>query len=434
MSKTAPSLAEVTIPAFLGRMREAGVSHVYAVHEDGQFRLSHSDLMEPVQAFLSTSPDFAAHEGVFMGCEEGLETIFCVFVHDTRRGLSQGGVRFWKYGSMADLLTDGLRLAQGMTRKNALAGLWWGGGKGIMPLPEGFEHPSEVTESVRGHTGLRSGLFEAYGRFVASLGGVYHSAEDVGTKTADMDSIFRQNRFSTCISPVFGGSGNPSPHTARGVYQAIQAGWKFLTGSTQLKGVSAAVQGAGNVGRPLIELLDDAGCEVSFCDVDAATVEDLKTARKRLKVVDSEEILGQEVDILAPCARGAVIHEGNISRIKAGLICGAANNILADPLADAQRLQERGVTFVPDFISNRMGIVNCADEWRGYLEEDMVSAAEKVYPDTLRVLERSRTTGVTPLQAANELADEAASQLHPIMGHRGRRLIRRLVESGWAKE
>ncbi len=427
-------LADWSVLDFRKKMKDAGADRVFVVHEGGKFKASHPKLLRPVVDFLRESPDFAAHEGIFIGREEGLETLFLAFVHDTRRGLAQGGVRFWKYANMAELLTDGLRLSQGMTRKNALAGLWWGGGKGIMPLPPEFDHPSQVTDFVHGHTGLRIGLFEAYGRFVAGLGGVYHAAEDIGVKTVDMNAIYSQNRFSTCISPCYGGSGNPSPHTARGVYRAIQAGWRFLTGADDLKGATAAVQGAGNVGRPLIEMLEDAGCKVRFSDVDAAAIEALKADRPQLKVVASDKILEEKVDILAPCARGAVLHAKNIGGVRARLICGAANNILADPVPDARRLQERGVLFIPDFVSNRMGIANCADEWAGYLEEDMQAMAERVYPDTLQVLETAQAGKITPLEAANRLADKAAAQPHPLMGHRGRRLIRHLVESGWHRQ
>src|SRR5690606_28506909 len=130
-------------------------------------------------------------------------------VHDTRRGLAQGGLRFQRYASLADVLVDGLRLSQGMTRKNALAGLHWGGGKGIMTLPAAYGHPSQFGQGPE-----RQAYFEAYGRFVASLGGLYYTAEDVGTNTPDMAAIQSQNRFTTCIPAAHGGSGNPSPFTA----------------------------------------------------------------------------------------------------------------------------------------------------------------------------------------------------------------------------
>ncbi len=416
------------------QLREAGVTRAFVVHENGEFQLSHPKILRPVQAFFELSHDFSRHEGVFIGREEGVNTLFFAFVHDTRRGLSQGGLRFWHYDSVAELMTDGLRLSQGMTRKNALAGLWWGGGKGIVALPSAYRLPSEIPEL----SPERVAIFEAYGRFIASLGGIYYTAEDVGTKTSDMDTILSRNRFVTCISPSLGGSGNPSPHTARGVFRATQAAWLFLQKTerldgVRLDGVKVAVQGAGNVGVPLIDLLVEAGAELWVSDVSEESLEALRRRHPRihtLPVAEADSIFDLDVDVLAPCARGAVINERTIPRLKVRLVCGAANNIL-ETLEDAERLRERGIAFVPDYVCNRMGITNCADEWLGHLEEDVRLAAERVFPDTLRVLRHAQNLHVSSLRAADELADIAASELHPLLGHRGRRIVDHLIASGW---
>jgi leucine dehydrogenase len=421
----ARSVRACTIEQFHQQMVDTGVSRAFVVYENGEFTLSHPKLLKPVQAFLELSHDFARHEGIFIGREEGIPTLFFAFVHDTRRGLSQGGLRFTRYPNLADLLVDGVRLAQGMTRKNALAGLWWGGGKGIVPLPSGYERPEHMTDRQE-----RTRIFEAYGRFVASLGGIYYTAEDVGTNTPDMDAILRQNRFVTCISPSLGGSGNPSPHTARGVFRAMQAAWLFLAKTDRLEGVRVAVQGAGNVGAPLIELLDDAGARVWICDINEEALRRMTERRPRVQVVPTDQIFDLDVDVFAPCARGAEVNRQTIPRLKARLVCGAANNILKEP-EDAERLRQRGILFVPDYVCNRMGITNCADEWLGYLEEDVRLAAERVYPDTSRVLKHAINLGVSTLYAADELADIAASELHPMLGHRGRRIIDHLMVSGW---
>ena len=421
----ARSVRNCEIEEFHQRMIDAGVTRAFVIHENGAFTLSHPKLLRPIQAFLELSHDFARHEGIFIGREEGVPTLFFAFVHDTRRGLSQGGLRFTRYPSLADLLSDGLRLSQGMTRKNSLAGLWWGGGKGIVPLPSGYQRPEHMTDPAE-----RRRIFEAYGRFVASLGGVYYTAEDVGTKTADMDAILGKNRFVTCISRELGGSGNPSPFTARGVFRALQAAWLLLAKTDRLEGVKVAVQGAGNVGSPLIDLLDEAGARVWVCDVNEGALEALRRRRPRVETVPTDQIFDLDVDVFAPCARGAEVNQRTIPRLKARLVCGAANNILEEP-ADAERLRQRGILFVPDYVCNRMGITNCADEWLGYLEEDVRLAAERVYPDTMRVLKHAQQLGVTTVQAADQLADIAASELHPLLGHRGRRIIDRLIESGW---
>lgn len=408
---------------------ENNIYHAFIVFENGEFTLSHPKILKPIQSFFELSQDFADHEGIFIGREDGLETLFFAFVHDTRRGLAQGGLRFSKYNTLADLLVDGLRLSQGMTRKNALAGLWWGGGKGIMAFPPDINS----TEDLKTGTERRRKFFEAYGRFIASLGGVYYTAEDVGTNTDDMNALLSQNRFTTCISSTNGGSGNPSPFTARGVFRAMQAAWKVISGTDDLKGVKVAVQGAGNVGYPLIKYLYEVGAKIWFCEFSQTRIEQALQEMPELTLVKAEEIFDLDVDVFAPCAIGAQVNSQTIPRLKVKLVCGAANNILKEPDSDSLLLKEKGIAFVPDFVCNRMGIINCADEWYGYLSEDIRVAAEKVYPDTLRVFKYAKNRSVTTMKAAIDLADISASELHPLILHRGRRIIDHLINSGWHK-
>lgn len=408
-----------SVQDFHDRLAEKGITRAAVVFENGEFTLTHRELKE-LQAFFELSQDFSRHEAVFIGREEGIPTLFFAFVHDTRRGLSQGGLRFKPYKNLAEVLVDGLRLAQGMTRKNALAGLDWGGGKGIVPVTadlEALRKPAtpELEEK-------REQLFKAYGRFVASLGGVYYTAEDIGTNTPDMTALLSQNRFTTCIPVDLGGSGNPSPYTAHGVFRAMQAAWLFLNGRESLKGVKVAVQGTGNVGYPLIQKLLQAKAKVWITDIQKDRLEELKAKHPDLEIVESEAIFDLDVDVFAPCAIGAQVNVDTIPRLKCQLVCGAANNILKEA-QDAQRLLDRGITFVPDYLCNRMGIVNCADEWHGYLAQDVRQRAESVFPDTLRVLKYAKHMNIPTTQAADELADAAATELHPLIGHRGRRLI-----------
>ncbi len=417
---------QTSIEEFHDQLAEAGVTRAFIVSENGEISLSHPGLLSPVRAFFELSQDFADHEGIFIGREEGIPTLFFAAVHDTRRGLGQGGLRFKPYDNMADVLVDGLRLARGMTRKNALAGLWWGGGKGIVATSASLRTPDYLTEG----TEQRLELFRAYGRFIASLGGLYYTAEDVGTKTSDMNAILGQNRFTTCVGSELGGSGNPSKATARGVFVAIQAAWRFLTGSDELTDVKVAVQGVGNVGGPLVALLDDAGARIWVTDINQPALAALKRDRPRIEIVASNDIFDLDSDIFAPCAIGAQVNARTIPRLKARLVCGAANNILGED-ADAERLRQRGIAYVPDYLCNRMGITNCADEWQGYLRHDVQLAAERVYPDTLRVLKHARSQMITTAAAADQLADIAATELHPLIGHRGRRIIDALIASGW---
>jgi leucine dehydrogenase len=419
-----------SVADFGALLDRSNIRRAYVIYENGEFRLSHKALA-PVRSFFELSHDFAKHEAVFFGREPGIDTVFTAFVHDTRRGLSQGGLRLWPYESMADLLSDGLRLSQGMTRKNALAGLNWGGGKGIIPLPPSARTAEAYKQSE--FSDERRRLFEAYGRFVASLDGVYYTAEDMGTGTADMNVLLGQNRFTTCIAADRGGSGNPSAHTAWGVFRAMQAAWLHMRGTEDLKGVRVAVQGAGNVGAPLIDYLHRAGCRLIVGEFAPNIREDVRAKFPGAEVLeDHATIFDVEADVFAPCARGNVLNADTIPRLKVQLVCGAANNQLGEP-QDAERLQERGIVYVPDYLCNRMGITNCADEWAGYLEEDVQLAAERVYPDTLRVLRHARALRISTAEAADRLADIAAAELHPVIGHRGRRILDHLVRSGWSE-
>jgi glutamate dehydrogenase/leucine dehydrogenase/methionyl-tRNA synthetase len=426
----AAQLRAWSVPDFLRFLTEAGITRGYVMYENGEFLLSHEELA-PIRAFLELSHDFSNHEAVFFGRKKGIDTIFTAFVHDTRRGLSQGGLRVWEYKTMADLVTDGLRLSQGMTRKNALAGLNWGGGKGIIPLPAhvptvgAFKGKKEFVKE-------RRRLFQAYGRFVASLGGVYYTAEDAGTGTPDMNHLLGKNRFTTCIGSDRGGSGNPSAHTARGVYLAMQAAWRTLNGTDNLSGVHVAVQGAGNVGVPLIDYLTRAGAKLTIGESEQEQQEKMRKLYPQANVIeDFNAIFDVDADIFAPCALGRSLNVNTIPRLKVKLVCGAENNQLGEP-QDAQRLQERGILYVPDYLCNRMGIVKCADEWAGYLEEDVQLAAERVYPDTLRVLRHAAALRISTADAADQLADVAAAELHPVIGHRGRRILDHLIRSRWS--
>jgi glutamate dehydrogenase/leucine dehydrogenase/methionyl-tRNA synthetase len=420
-----------SVPDFVALLDAANIRRAFVIFENGEFRLSHRELA-PIRAFFEFSHDFSRHEAVFFGREPGIDTIFTAFVHDTRRGLAQGGLRLWKYESMADILTDGLRLSQGMTRKNALAGLMWGGGKGIIALPPNA--PSVVGYQADEFAEERRRLFEAYGRFVASLDGVYYTAEDMGTNTADMNILLGQNRFTTCIAVDRGGSGNPSAHTAWGVFRAMQAAWLHLHSTEDLRGVRVAVQGAGNVGAPLIDYLDRAGAKLIIGEFAAPTRAAMIASYPDADVLDDHEtIFDADADIFAPCARGDVLTAQTIPRLKVQLVCGAANNQLGEP-RDAERLQEREILYVPDYLCNRMGITNCADEWAGYLEEDVQLAAERIYPDTLRVLRHASALHISTADAADRLADIAAAELHPVIGHRGRRILDHLARAGWSSD
>jgi leucine dehydrogenase len=435
---TMKDLARLSPTEFTDLLSSEGIRRFFLVwdEERGEVCPSHPSL-EPLARLLGEDRrDFDRHEGFFVQVAPHTGVLQGASVHRTCRGQAAGGVRFWRYDTVEEYLRDGLRLARGMTHKNALAGLWWGGGKGVMALGTGSDGADPA---------IRKRIYEEYGELVTSLRGCYVTAEDVGTSVEDMAAIFSKTRFTTCIPPELGGSGNPSAPTARGVVRGMEAALHFL-GMGDLRGKTVAVQGLGHVGGPLVGLLHARGVgRVIGSDIDAGRE---KALRGRFPELDltvrlvrrgDNALLGEEADIVSPCATGAILGPGTIPRIRARIVCGAANNQLEDPERDDALLQEAGVLYMPDFLVNRMGIVNCADEGSGYVDGD--PAFERHLGDTwdngiyrlsLKVLEEARRTGKTAARVALDLAEERSFETHPIHGHRGVRIIRSLVDSDWA--
>ena len=398
----------------------------------GERMVASNPALEPVAAFLSDSPDFDGHEGFFLQVAPQTGVLQGACVHRTCRGQGAGGVRAWHYDRLAGFLSDGLRLARGMTHKNALAGLWWGGGKGVMAQGPGLQGDS------------RGLAYAEYGAFISSLRGCYVTAEDVGTSVEDMAAIFSTTRFTTCIPRELGGSGNPSVPTARGVVRGMEAGLQHL-GMGSLQGKAVAVQGLGHVGAPLVEMLVERGVrKVIGTDVDPACVEAVRAAHGSveldLRVVErgDNSVLAVDADVVSPNATGAILNAETIPGISAPLVCGAANNQLADDARDDVRLAEAGVLYLPDFLVNRMGIVTCADEAAGFVDPDPVierhlgaAWGNSVFRLSLAILGAAEGSGRTPAAIALERAEAASWEVHPIHGHRGVEIISSLVRSGW---
>ncbi len=422
---------------FAEALAAAGLRRAWIVRDPGTggYRASHPELRPLAEHLARDRRDCRDHEAVFLevGSESG--ALLTAVIHKTVRGQAQGGVRHQSYASIEALLHDGLRLALGMTRKNALAGLWWGGGKGLIARAPG----GDPCDGAR-----RRLVYREYGAFVSSLRGCYVTAEDAGTGPDDMAEVFRATRFATCIPPQMGGSGDPSVLTAEGVACAMEAALHFL-GRDSLAGSRVAVQGAGQVGSALIRTLlarDVAGVVAS--EVCAERREMLldsfadQPVEVRLTAAGAAEILAEPCDVLAPCALGAVLGPKTIPTIRAAVVCGSANNPIVDEERDARALQEHGIVCVPDVIANRMGIVQCANEQYGRVVADPAVQRHLdrrwhggIYRTTLEVLERARAQGTTPSAEANRRADEQAEQPHPIWGHRSRQIIESLVADGW---
>ena len=398
---------------------------------------SHSQL-QPLAEFIQSDPrDFMQHEGLFFQVASEYNTLQGAFVHRTVRGQAAGGVRYWDYPTLEDYLRDGMRLAKGMTRKNALAGLWWGGGKGVMA-----RNPEIDTADKE----IRAYLYHEYGEFISSLRGCYVTAEDVGTSVKDMADVFSGTRFTTCIPPVLGGSGNPSVPTARGVVCGMEAALDFLD-QGDLEGKTIAVQGMGNVGGPLIGFLLEKNVKrILAWDIDPDLVNRVKTkfSDKNLEaavmVRDDTSIFAVECDIFSPNATGAVLNPTTIPLIKAKIVCGAANNQLEDPVRDDLGLFRQNIRYIPDFLTNRMGIVNAANEQYGYVQDDPLLERHlnkdwehSIFQTTLQVLRKSSSTDTPTAEIAMRLADRLSLESHPIFGHRGRQIIASLVADNWHK-
>lgn len=391
--------------------------------------------LAPIARAISSDRNYDEHEAAFFEIGGETRALHSAFLHKTTRGQGAGGVRFWPYGSIGALVRDGLRLSRGMGRKNALAGLHWGGGKGVIARAPGadFKDPS-----------YRRILYREFGRFISSLRGVYVTAEDVGTTPTDMAEIFSATRFTTCIPENAGGSGNPSPSTARGVVCAMEAAVDHLDLGS-LSGKTVVLQGGGNVGSSMIaDLLERDVANVTVFDMSEeqcrTVAERFRGSRVTTKVVAPGDAISLEApcDILSPNALGAILNPGTIPRLSCKIVCGAANNQLEDEQRDGDAISARGILYVPDFVANRMGIVNCANEEFGTLPNDPLIERHfgrdwdnAVYVITKRILETARERNVSTTRAAEALADRLMQEPHPMFPGRGEQIIASLLASNW---
>jgi leucine dehydrogenase len=336
--------------------------------------------------------EFDDHELVVFGHDaaSGLRAI--IAIHSTTLGPAAGGCRMWPYASTAEAVADVLRLSRGMSYKNALAGLGFGGGKAVI-----------IGESRKGKTPQ---LFEAFGRFVDSLGGRYVSAEDVGTTTADMTEVARATRYVAGLGAAPGeAGGDPGPKTALGVFLGLKAAVKFRLGRADLADVSVAVQGAGGVGYHLCGMLASEGAQLAVADVRPIAVQRVCDEFKA-RAVAVEEVLFEDVDVLAPCALGAVLSAQSIPRLRARVIAGAANNQLAQG-QDGAALPKAGILYAPDYIINAGGIISVSREYHGGATEAQVIADIHAIPTRLtEIFERARRENRTTNEVADEMARE----------------------------
>lgn len=338
------------------------------------------------------------HEEVLYGHDpmSGLKAI--IAIHSTALGPALGGTRFYPYESEDDALHDALRLAKGMTYKSAAAGLDLGGGKAVI-----IGDPATL-RSER--------LFRSFARVIDSLGGRYVTAEDVGTTTADMIMIASETKWVTGLPDILGGSGDPSPATARGVMGAMRAVAERLWDTDDLSGRTITVQGVGKVGRSLVERLTKAGAKTFIADVNSASVAAVASQYGSV-IVAVDEIFDVDCDVFAPCAMGGALNAATVERLKCRAVVGSANNQL-ETEAQADQLTEQGILYAPDFVVNAGGIINIADELHGYDWKRAVNAIDRIYDNINRVLDAATQRGINPNKAAIEVAEERIASIGSI--------------------
>lgn len=329
------------------------------------------------------------HESVHFGVDHvtGLRSI--IAIHSTALGPALGGTRFFPYLSEADALTDVLRLSKGMTYKAACAGLSFGGGKAVI-----IGDP-DLTGSDK--------LFHAYGRFVDSLGGTYITAEDVGTTVPNMSIVATETAHVSGLPRESGGSGDPSPATARGVIAALEAVAEHRWGSDDLSGRKVAIKGVGKVGMSLAERLAARGVELVVADVNNDALQRAKQLGASVESVDA--IHRTACDVFAPCALGADLNAVTIPELGCEAVVGSANNQLATD-ADGERLRATGITYAPDFVANAGGIINIAAEHGGYSPAKAAAMIDQVRPNVTEILTKAAQLDINTHEAAERVAEE----------------------------
>ncbi|GHB05945.1 Glu/Leu/Phe/Val dehydrogenase [Streptomyces termitum] len=337
------------------------------------------------------------HEQVVL-CQDratGLKAV--IALHSTALGPALGGTRFYPYATEAEAVADALNLARGMSYKNAMAGLDHGGGKAVI-----IGDPEQIKSEE---------LLLAYGRFVASLNGLYVTACDVGTYVADMDVVARTNRWTTGRSPENGGAGDSSVLTAFGVFQGMRASAQELWGDPTLRGRKVGVAGVGKVGHYLVEHLVSDGAEVYVTDVREESVRRITEKFPQVTVVaDTDALIRVEgLDVYAPCALGGALNEETVPFLTARIVCGAANNQLAHPGIEKD-LVERGILYAPDYVVNAGGVIQVADELHGFDFDRCKAKAVKIFDTTLEIFARAKADGIPPAAAADRIAEQRMAE------------------------
>lgn len=327
----------------------------------------------------------------------GLKAI--VAIHNTTLGPALGGTRMWPYASEEDAVEDVLRLSKGMTYKAAVSGLNLGGGKAVI-IGDPKKDKSEA-------------LFRSYGRFVESLNGRYITAEDVNTTVEDIEHIYTETSYAVGVAKILGGSGNPAPYTALGVFRGMEAACMKTFNSRSLKGKTVAVQGTGSVGYELMKILSSEGAKIFYTDINESSIAKIRENISGAEFVSPTEIHKVKCDIFAPCALGAVINDKTVDELNCKIVAGAANNQLKEN-RHGTVLKKKGILYSPDYLINAGGLMNVSIEFEGWSDEKSKRMINTIYDTTLKIFEISDKENKPVNEAADLLAEQRIASIAKI--------------------
>ena len=343
--------------------------------------------------------DREGHEEVIFFADSSCGLKAIVAIHDTTLGPALGGTRMWPYVNSEEALCDVLRLSRGMTYKASISGLNLGGGKAVI-----IGEPDKIKSEA---------LLRSYGRYLESLNGRYITAEDVNMGVSDIEHIFTETDNVTGVSQVHGGSGNPAPYTALGVFRGIEASCLKVFGNRSVQGRTVALQGVGSVGHDLGELLIKAGTKVFICDINKDNIRSFKDKFPDVEEIDVNDIYDMPCDIYSPCALGATINDNTIDRLKCKIVAGAANNQLAEG-HHGQMLKDKNILYVTDYLINAGGLMNVSIEFEGWSDRKSKRMVNRIYDTVLDILKFSEKENMPICQATDLLAEKRIASVKKI--------------------
>jgi leucine dehydrogenase len=355
-------------------------------------------IVQPTDSIFSQLEDCGHKKVVYCSDPDtGLKAI--IAIHNTILGPALGGIRMWAYKNEHDALKDVLRLSRSMTYKAAISGLNLGGGSAVII----GDSRKEKTEA----------LMRKFGRFVKNLNGEFIAGEDVGTNPRDMEYIKMETNHVAGLPETIGGSGDPAPIAAMGVFMGIKASVKEVFGTDSLTGKSVIVQGIGHVGENLVKLLRDENVKVYISDINEERTRQV-SKKYGAEAISNNSIFDIDADIYSPCALGGTINTQTINKLKCSIIAGSANNQLEDEEEHGQLLLDKGIIFAPDYVINAGGVINCYSELMGFSKKRSLQLTENIYEATRNVLKLSKAEGISTILAANKIVEKRITDINKV--------------------